>query len=383
MESSNSTPTNLLSYLRCRCEAKVIEEIVGEILGKLNSTSSIVPNDLVGINSRMEKIVNLLDMGLKDTLLIGIWGMGGMGKTTLAEVVHGRFLNHFEGNSFLANVREQGTGPGLVSLQKKLLSDILIGRSIDFSNVRWGREEIRKRLSQKKVFIILDDVDHPKQLEALVGDKNWFGLGSRIIITTRDLQLLINLGVDEDKIYKTEELNNNEALKLFSQKAFKNDSPLEGYEELSQEFIYYAKGVPLALEVVGSSLPHRNVDQWKNTLAGIKQNPPSDILEALKISFDGLEESEKNLFLDIACFFNREYYKTNILQALHDQLDRDIDILLKKSLITISWGYLQMHDLLQNLGRKIVCRESIEAGRRSRVWCIKDVFHVLKENTVS
>ena len=356
MESSNSTPTNLLSYLRCRYEAKVIEEIVGEILGKLNSTSSIVPNDLVGINSRMEKLVNLLDMGLKDTLLIGIWGMGGMGKTTLVEVVHGRFLNHFEGNSFLANVREQGTGPGLVSLQKKLLSDILIGRSIDFSNVRWGREEIRKRLSQKKVFIILDDVDHPKQLEALVGDKNWFGLGSRIIITTRDLQLLINLGVDEDKIYKTEELNNNEALKLFSRKAFKNDSLLEGYEELSQVFIYYANGVPLALEALGSSLFRKNVDIWESTLARIKQYPPRDILEVLQISFDGLEESEKNVFLDIACFFNREY-KTNILQTLHDQLDGDIDILVKKSLITISWGYLQMHDFLQKLGRKIVCCE--------------------------
>ena len=82
------------------------------------------------------------------------------------------------------------------------------------------------------------------------------------------------------------------------------------------------------------------------------------------------------------CFFNTEY-KTNILQILHDQLDGDIDVLLKKSLITISRGYLQMHDLLQKLGREIVCCESIEAGRRSRVWCIKDVFHVLKENTVS
>ena len=383
MESSNSTPTNLLSYLRCRYQSEVIKKIVREILGKLNSTSSVVPTDLVGINSRMEDLVNLLDMGLNDSQFIGIWGMGGMGKTTLAEVVHGRFLNHFEGNSFLANVKEQSRGLdlGLVSLQKKLLSDILIGRSIDFSNVRGGSEEIRKRLSHKKVLIILDDVDHPKHLEALAGDKNWFGPGSRIIITTRNQQLLINLGVD--KIYQTEELNNNEALKLFSRKAFKNDCPLEGYEELSQEFIYYAKGVPLALEVVGSSLLHGNVDLWKRTLAGIKQNPPRDILEVLKISFDSLEESEKNLFLDIACFFNREHYKTNILQALHDQLDRDIDILLKKSLITISWGYLQMHDLLQNLGRKIVCCESIEAGRRSRVWCIKDVFHVLKENTVS
>ncbi|XP_030933582.1 TMV resistance protein N-like isoform X2 [Quercus lobata] len=365
--------------LRDQYQAKVIEKIVGEILGKLKSTSSIVPSDLVGINSRMEKLENLLDMGLKDTLLMGIWGMGGMGKTTLVEVVHGRFLNHFEGNSFLANVREQGRGPGLVSLQKKLLSDILIGRSIDFSNVHWGREEIRKRLSHKKVLIILDDVDHPKQLEALVGDKNWFGPGSRIIITTRDQQLLIKLGVD--KIYQIEELNNNEALKLFSRKAFKNDSPLEGYEELSQEFIDYAKGVPLALEVLGSSLPEGNVGLWKSTLDKIEENPPKGILEVLQISFDGLEESEKNVFLDIACFFNREY-KINILQTLHDQLDTDIDVLLKKSLITISGGYLQMHDLLQKLGRVIVRRESIEeAGRRSRVWSIKDVFHVLKENT--
>ena len=383
MESSNSTPTNLLSYLRCRYQSKVIEEIVRKILGKLNSTSSIVPNDLVGINSRMEKLVNLLGMGLKDTRFIGIWGMGGMGKTTLAEVFHESFLNDFEGNSFLANVREKSRGPGLVSLQEKLLSDILIGRSFDFSNVCRGSKEIRKRLSHKKVLIILDDVDLPNQLEALAGDKNWFGPGSRIIITTRNRQLLINLGVDEDKIYEIEELNNNEALKLFSRKAFKNDSLLEGYEELSQVFIYYANGVPLALEVLGSSLFRRNVDLWESTLARIKQYPPRDILEVLQISFDGLEESEKNVFLDIACFFNREY-KTNILQTLHDQLDGDIDVLLKKSLITISRGYLQMHDLLQELGREIVRRESPNvAGRRSRIWCIKDVFHILKENTVS
>ena len=385
MESSNSTPTNLSSYLRCRYQSKVIEEIVREILGKLNSTSSVVPTDLVGINSRMEDLVNLLDMGLNDSQFIGIWGMGGMGKTTLAEVVHGRFLNHFEGNSFLANVKGQRRGPdlGLVSLQKKLLSDILIGRSIDFSNVCRGSQEIRKRLSHKKVLIILDDVDHHKQLEALAGDKKWFGPGSRIIITTRNQQLLINLGVDKDKIYEIEELNNNEALKLFSRKAFENDSPLEGYEELSQEFIYYANGVPLALEVLGSSLLKKNVDLWKSTLVRIKQYPPKDIIEVLQISFDGLEESEKNVFLDIACFFDGKYER-NILQTLHDQLDGDIDVLLKKSLITISWGYLQMHDLLQKLGREIVRRESPNAaGRRSRVWCIKDVFDVLKDNTVS
>ena len=120
--------TNLLSYLHCRHESKVIEEIVGKILDKLNSRYSIDHKDLVGINSHMEKLENLLGKGLNDVRFIGIWGMGGMGKTTLAQVVYEKFQDHFEGKSFLKNVREE-SGKGLVTLQKQLLEDILTGKN--------------------------------------------------------------------------------------------------------------------------------------------------------------------------------------------------------------------------------------------------------------
>uniref|UniRef100_A0A2N9G8I0 ADP-ribosyl cyclase/cyclic ADP-ribose hydrolase n=1 Tax=Fagus sylvatica TaxID=28930 RepID=A0A2N9G8I0_FAGSY len=233
--------------LRNKDESKVIEQMVGNILGKLFSTYPIDYKDLVGINSRMEKLVSLFGMELNDVRFIGIWGMGGMGKTTLAQVVYDRFHHKFEGSSFLANVRGHSGKHGLVYLQKQLLSDIFMERDIDFQNVQWGINMIQERFCHKRVLVILDDVDQPDQLEALAGEQSWFGPGSRIIITTRDHHLLISHQVAEAQIYKVEELNNDEALKLFSRKAFKEDNPLEGLNYLSSElrFIHW-DGYPLA-----------------------------------------------------------------------------------------------------------------------------------------
>ena len=245
---------------------------------------------------------------------------------------------------------------------------------------------IEKRLCYKSVLIVLDDVDQLDQLEALVGERVWFGQGSRVIITTRNQHLLIEHDVAEAEIYKAKELNSDEALQLFSQKAFKKDHPSEGYVELSKKAICYAQGLPLALEVLGSFLKHRNLDAWISELGRLAETPPKKVLDTLRISFDGLEETEKKLFLDIACFFKGEDkdHVTNILQTPRYKPSIDLDVLVEKSLITISWGKLWMHDLLQELGWQIVHSESPEQpGSRSRLWLKDDVLHVLKNNTVS
>ena len=82
---------------------------------------------------------------------------------------------------------------------------------------------IQERLCGRRVLVILDDVDQLEQLKIMVGSRDWFGPGSRIIITTRDEQLLKVLEVDE--VYKAQEMSENESLELFSWHAFRNSYP--------------------------------------------------------------------------------------------------------------------------------------------------------------
>ena len=238
----------------------------------------------------------------------------------------------------------------------------MIEGNIDFSNVQWGIDVIKKRLCYKSVLIVLDDVDQLNQLEALAGERVWFGRGSRVIITTRDQHLLIEHDVVEAEIYKAKELNSDEALQLFSRKAFKKDHPLEGYVELSKKAICYAQGLPSAPNVLGPFLKHRSLDAWESALDRLEETPPKKVLDTLRISFDGLEESEKKIFLDIAFFFKGEDKDcvTNILRTPCYKPSIVIDFLVEKSLVTIFGRNLWMHDLLQELGRQIVHSESSE-----------------------
>ena len=370
----------------CRYEAKVIQEIIRRICTELYHKFSSVYKDLVGMDSRVEEMLgSCLGEGLGGVRFVGICGMGGMGKTTLAQEIYRRISGNFEPSSFIANVREETKNQGLVSLQKQLLSKILMESEINIWNVYEGINVIRNTISNKNVFIVLDDVDGEEQLGALAGKHDWFGLGSRIIVTSRDSHLLRRCGVDD--IYTAKVLINNDALQLFSWRAFHKPYPEENYVNLSKDFVNYANGLPLALKVLGSSLFAKRTSEWKSALDKLKEEPNRNILDILQISFDGLTNMQKGLFLDIACFFNGENKDCirDILESFCYYPDYNIGVLMDKSLITIDdQGILWMHGLLQDMGQEIVHRESPkEPSGRSRLWIYEDVIHVLKNNSVS
>ncbi|XVF78500.1 hypothetical protein PTKIN_Ptkin14bG0139100 [Pterospermum kingtungense] len=248
-----------------------------------------------------------------------------------------------------------------------------------------GKAIIRRWLPHKKVLVIIDDADNLQHLKCLVGRLDWFGSGSRIIITSRDEHILRSHRVHD--VYKPTILDDGEALHLFNMKALDSDTMADPeFIKLSKCVVEYAGGLPLALEISGSFLCGRDVALWRSAIERLKRDSDEEILDILQISFDGLKNSEKKIFLDIACFFDNDEEKDliiNILDGCNFSAPIGIDVLIKKSLIKDCGNYFWMHDLLREMGRKIVQQESFEPGKRSRLWETKDVHHVLTDNTGS
>ncbi|KAK7274363.1 hypothetical protein RIF29_15448 [Crotalaria pallida] len=363
-------------------EASLIELIVDHIHEKLIPILPSCLDNLVGIDSRMKKMNSLIGMGLNEVRFIGIWGMGGIGKTTAARLLYEAIKEQFKVSCFLENIREVSKTNGLVHIQRELLSHLNI-RSRDFYNLYDGKRIIANSLCNKKVLLVLDDVSELEQLENLACKQEWFGPGSRVIITTRDKHVLQTHGVLFN--CKVGGLTKNESLQLFCMKAFKRDQPEEEYLSLCKEVVEYTGGLPLALEVLGSHLHGRTVEVWHSALKQIRSVPHSKIQDTLKISYDGLQLMEKKLFLDIACFFKG--MKRDEVIGILKNCDRcpkiGIEILIERSLVTLDSmnNKLGMHDLIQEMGRNIVVEESPnDPGRRSRLWSQEDIDHVLTKN---
>lgn len=199
----------------------------------------------------MQIVTSLLNDGPDDNVhTVGIYGIGGIGKTTLPLAVYNSIADRFEGLCFLENVRENTEKHGLPYLQKILLSKIVGEKKIELTGVKQGITIIQQRLRKKKVLLFLDDVDKEEQLHAIAGSPDWFGPGSRVIITTRDKQLLTYHGVEST--YEVKELNKKDSFELLRQKAFKTHKVSFGYENILNCGVTYASSLPLTLEVLGS-----------------------------------------------------------------------------------------------------------------------------------
>ncbi|KAL3739702.1 hypothetical protein ACJRO7_021033 [Eucalyptus globulus] len=357
-------------------ESELIQEIVKNILTYLAQTSLHVAKHPVGIDARVAELKSMLNLkSHEDVVMVGLWGQGGIGKTTLSKALYNAIFRQFDGSCFLANVREASkNSKDLVLLQEKLLYEILsLQQKLEVSNVDRGIILIQDRLRHKKVLLILNDVDDLRQLEALAGGRIWFGNGSRIIVTTRDKHLLTYYGIDQDHMYEVTPLSYYEARELLSNHAFLTLQELEIRTNLVDNVLNHARGLPLALEVLGSCLRGKREDVWESTLNKVSTIPNKTIND----------ENEQEVFLDVACFFkwNDSKYIKKVLDSCDVQTTVGFDILIDRSLISIVDGILHMHDLIQLMGMDIVRQECRDDPRsRSRLWRYDDVADALSSD---
>ncbi|VVA39488.1 PREDICTED: TMV resistance, partial [Prunus dulcis] len=299
--------------LKDRYESEFIQEIVKQIGNKLDPKVLNVAPYAVGIDYRVQGINMWLNDGSNDVGVAVIYGMGGIGKTTIAKAAYNLNSGRFQGSSFLADIRETSEQPcGFVRLQRKLLSDIQKGKVKKMDNIDEGIIKIKHAVCNKRLLIVLDDVNDLDQFNAILGMREWFYPGSKIIITTRHEHFW---------------------------HAFGQPQPIEGYIELSRPAVEHCGGIPLALQVLGSSLSGKEVDEKDFTIT----------------------------ILD-----NLNFYTRIGIQNLVDRC------LVK---INNEDNRLNMHHLLRDMGRGIIREESPQdPGRRSRLWH-KDAFNILRKMT--
>ncbi|XP_039165618.1 disease resistance protein RPV1-like [Eucalyptus grandis] len=269
-----------------------VESWEGELLEKAHTKVGKIKGWVLQQGKSQAKFVDLVveevlqELRLREygeVRLLGIHGMGGIGKTTLARVVYSELLSHF-------------------------------GKNCAFS------DDIRETFNRK-----------------------------------------------------------GHALQLFKRHAILEGSPARDVDDLSIDIVDTTGRLPLALQVIGSSLYGKPNNIWENTLKQLKKIPNPQVQEKLRISFNALNDHERDIFLDIACIFiNEDITNANYMwEACEFYLD--IEVLVRKSLIKIMNNKFWLHDQLRDLGREIVRQGSAENLKKwSKVWTSKDFLDFMR-----
>jgi len=228
---------------------------------------------------------------------VGVWGMGGVGKTLLLrEVYRSRKVRaHFQGATFIWLT--VGQNPDVLSLYRSITDD-MGSKPHEHSNMVDYKQKLERELSGKRVFLVLDDVWKDEDFDALDLCK---GEGSVTLLSTRIESILQRPCISQEHM-KT--LSPEDSWSLFCVHAFGTSSSVpHRLEALAKSMAKECGGLPLALKVIGAAMFGKTSDEreWKPLLKKLNESRmqertmKNELYERLKLGYDVLKEDDPRL----------------------------------------------------------------------------------------
>ncbi|KAK3424145.1 hypothetical protein EUGRSUZ_F00948 [Eucalyptus grandis] len=312
---------------------------------------------------------------------LGIYGMGGVGKTTIMKRVHDRLLEDatFDGVVFVTVSKDFSISKLQIDIRKELKFDV---KEVEDEEKRAAMlaEHLERR---KNCVLILDDVwEHPLLDLKEVGIPDSAD-GFKLVLTTRSFNVCCQMRCQE-KI-KIEPLSQEVAERLFLVELGSKGPP---NLEIAKSIVKECVGLPIGvITMARSMLGATDVFEWRDALERLKESSiglkdmENKVLMILKFSYDRLGDPDvQQCFLSCALYPEDELiYKFEMVEFFIDQglidglntrkkqYDRGLTILnklIKVCLLEDDGDYMKMHDLIRDMALQIMSATSIVKARK-------------------
>ncbi|KAI9187249.1 hypothetical protein LWI28_025950 [Acer negundo] len=279
--------------------AKAVEHIPGPSI--VNQTTA---------SQNLAQIMDLLNDD--DVLRIGVWGMGGVGKTTLVKNLNNQLKGSSSTQFGIVIWATVSRNPDLKKVQIQLAERLNLKTSLEESVQRLAIQ-LHQRLQKKKFLLILDDVWETIDLDSLgvPQPQPEDHTGSKIILTSRSLEVCREMKTDKE--VKVKVLNDEESWQLFTVNAGMVATS-EYIEPIARSVARECSGLPLAITIVGSVMRGKTmIELWTDALSGLRRSVPNikgvenKVYKPLKWSYDSLQgKNIKPCFL-FCCLYPEDF----------------------------------------------------------------------------
>nr|QDX18322.1 disease resistance protein RPM1-like isoform X1 [Cymbidium sinense] len=341
--------------------------------------------EVVGFRKDLDLLLGWVLAGPPELTVVSVVGMGGLGKTTLVKRVfnHGEVRRLFDRSAWIYVSQKAQIRDILSDMAKRLME--FPTSEIDALGEQELQEELLKILEHRRILLVLDDVWRSTLWEAvkLVLPSN--NHRSRVIITTRNEELVSSITGAVSHVHRLQPLSPEDSWTLFRNKAFPSSvRPPDELDEVAREIVRNCGGLPLAVVTIGGMMSRKEgtVGEWHRVLDNIhkyliRDDSGDTVRRVLMLSYTDLPYPLKSCFLYFSLFpmdfiiSRKRLVRLWLAEGFVDEeevAEKYLTELISRSMVQVSMMRVggrvkacQVHDLLHHLAITIAGKQSFSA----------------------